>query len=125
MVIFSLLTLLIVSAEYLSGFRTASDLISSIAGSGLFALLIGLIRFIPRSGLTVRDVVLTAATAAYLGFAGMFWAVLFGSLAGSVAGIVLLIRKRDPRVQVPYATVLAAGSLLWLIAGQIVIPVIF
>ena len=68
------------------------------------------------------DVKYILTTGALTGFAGAFFALFFASFTGTLYGICFsLIKKRAfSRVKIPLGPFLAAGTLIWVFAGQLI-----
>ncbi len=68
------------------------------------------------------DVKYIGAVAALLGVSACFFTLLFGSITGSLYGIFLIVfRKRKLRSAFPLGPFLAAGTLLWIYFGDIIL----
>jgi len=61
------------------------------------------------------DVKLLAAIGAVIGFRGVLWTIFVSSLAGSVVGIIIRVRKGEELI--PYGPFLAFGAFLYLFIG--------
>ncbi|HCE43784.1 MAG TPA: prepilin peptidase [Lentisphaeria bacterium] len=68
------------------------------------------------------DVKYIGAVAALIGIPACFFTLLFGSLTGSMYGIFLMVfRKRKLRSAFPLGPFLAAGTLIWIYFGEIIL----
>jgi prepilin signal peptidase PulO-like enzyme (type II secretory pathway) len=64
------------------------------------------------------DVKMMAAVGAFLGLKRTMMTVLFGSLLGSVVGIILIkVSKKGQDYELPFGTFLGAGALLVVFFG--------
>ncbi len=74
-----------------------------------------------RDAMGWGDVKYIGAVAALLGIPACFFTLLFGSLTGSAYGISLMIfRKKKLRSAFPLGPFLAAGTLLWIYFGELI-----
>ncbi|MFA7231295.1 MAG: prepilin peptidase [Victivallaceae bacterium] len=65
------------------------------------------------------DVKYLAAVGACLGLSASFFTVLFGSLAGTVAGLMLVIvKKKGLKTAIPFGPFLAVGTFVWMVYGE-------
>ncbi len=96
--------------------------LGSLAVFGILLSLFALIgrRIAGRDVLGWGDVKYLMATGALLGWAGAFFTLLAGSLAGSAYGVALAIKRKRKlrRVAIPFGPFLAGASLLWMLIGS-------
>ena len=76
-----------------------------------------------REVLGLGDVKFVAALGMLLGLPGAVFILLFGSLAGIVAGgAVCLVRRRSAAgYAIPFGPFLAAGALVWVFSGNLIV----
>ena len=81
-----------------------------------------------RPGMMLGDAKLLAMIGAFLGWKGALFALLAGSVVGSVAGIVTALRQRRSEdhegvmlTQVPFGPFLSLGALLYVFYGATII----
>ena len=68
------------------------------------------------------DVKYMGAVAALIGIPACFFTLLFGSLTGSIYGLSLIVlRKRKLRSAFPLGPFLAAGTLIWIYFGEMIL----
>lgn len=91
---------------------------SSLAGAGLGLGLIAVIIWASRGGMGLGDAKLLGLIGAFLGPWGAVGALFWGSLAGGLAGVILLaggrMKRQDP---LPFGPFLALGAVVMLAAG--------
>jgi leader peptidase (prepilin peptidase)/N-methyltransferase len=76
---------------------------------------------IPREAMGFGDVKFIACIGAFLGWEGALFALLAGSIVGSLAGLAGLFLARDRAgVRLPFGPFLAVGSLVWLFGGSVI-----
>ncbi len=77
-----------------------------------------------REGLGFGDVKLVALIGAFLGLQGTLLALILGSVAGSVIGVVYiwLAKKQAASYELPYGTFLGAGALAVAFGGPFFLP---
>ena len=79
---------------------------------------------IPREAMGFGDVKFMLTLGAFLGWPGALFSIGAGSVIGAVAGLVLLAARRlDDSGRIPFGPYLAAGALLWVLAGPAVLRV--
>lgn len=92
----------------------ALSLLGALSAGGAFWLIA---RVYPE-GMGLGDVKLVAALGAYLGFPKVFLAVFLASAAGSLwGGLMLIVKKRGFKQQIPFGPYLALGTVLTLYWG--------
>ncbi len=93
-------------------------LIGLFAGGGFFYLM----ALLSRGGMGGGDVKMMAMVGAFTGWKGVFLTTLVGSLTGSIVGIALMVFKgRGRKSKIPFGPFLAAGSLVTLFFGRIIL----
>lgn len=85
-------------------------LVFSIAGRIIFK----------RDALGLGDVKYLGAVGACLGIGSCFFTVLIGSLLGSFAGLLMIFlgKRKRLRSAIPFGPYLAAGTVIWELAGR-------
>lgn len=74
---------------------------------------------IPREAMGRGDLKFLAAIGAFLGWRGVFFSILAGSVVGSIVGLTtLLIGKRVWSAKLPFGPYLALGALIWMFFGE-------
>jgi leader peptidase (prepilin peptidase)/N-methyltransferase len=106
---------------------------TSMVGGGVYALLSALIPgvflalfAIAGTKLTGKDVLgwgdvkFIAACGALLGFPGVLFVILGGSMTGTVYGVILTFRRRKKlsRCTIPFGPFLAGAAVVWTLAGN-------
>ena len=93
--------------------------LGALAGSGLLWIVAeGYFRIRGREGMGLGDVKMMAAVGAFLGLKRTVMTVLFGSLLGSIVGIILIkVSKKGQDYELPFGTFLGAGALLVVFFG--------
>lgn len=77
---------------------------------------------VPREAMGFGDVKFMLTLGAFLGWPGALFSIAAGSVIGAVAGVLLLVcRRLDEAGRIPFGPYLAAGALLWLAAGPVVL----
>lgn len=98
-------------------------LAGGITGGGLWLFArLGRLWF-RREALGLGDVKFMAATAVLLGLPGAFFTLLAGSLLGTIAGLVLALRRKRKlrRIAIPFGPFLALAAVLWLFLGELLL----
>lgn len=108
-------------SDYLPSYLTLPDsLIGVLVGGGslyLVAFLYGAAT--GREGLGGGDIKLMAMVGAFLGWRGALFAIFVGSLFGSVVGVaVMIVKKADGTLPIPFGPFLSGAALLYLAAGH-------
>ena len=98
----------------------ADSAIGVLAGGGslyLVAFLYGAAT--GREGLGGGDIKLMAMVGAFLGWKGALFSIFVGSLLGSVVGVaVMIVKKADGKLPIPFGPFLSGAALLYLAAGD-------
>jgi leader peptidase (prepilin peptidase)/N-methyltransferase len=77
---------------------------------------------VPREAMGFGDVKFMLTLGAFLGWPGALFSIAAGSVIGAVAGVLLLaFRRLDEAGRIPFGPYLAAGALLWVAAGPVVL----
>lgn len=72
-----------------------------------------------RDALGMGDVKYLGAVGACLGLGSCFFTVLIGSFLGALAGVsMIFMKKRRLKSAIPFGPYLAAGTLIWELAGR-------
>jgi leader peptidase (prepilin peptidase)/N-methyltransferase len=95
------------------------SLIGILVGGGVLYLLAeGYYRIRGHEGLGMGDVKLLAMIGAFLGWKLVLLTLVLASLAGSLAGVLVLVTRRgDMKYALPFGTFLAAGAVVAAIWG--------
>jgi leader peptidase (prepilin peptidase)/N-methyltransferase len=97
----------------LLGFK--ASIIGFLAGGSLFYV----IAFLSKGGMGGGDIKMMAMVGALMGWKSVLSTTFFGSLAGSVFGIFLMIsRGKGRKTKIPFGPFLALGTLITLFYGQ-------
>lgn len=74
---------------------------------------------LPREAMGFGDVKFLACIGAFLGWKGMIFSLLVGSLIGAMIGVTLLLATRGKKGRlIPFGPYLALGALLWMFFGS-------
>lgn len=100
------------------GFR--ASFIGAAAGFGFFYLVAFLsIKILKKEGMGGGDIKLMAMIGAFLGWKAVILTTFLGSLSGSAAGIMAMLRKGQGRgMLIPFGPFLAFGALVTIFFGQ-------
>ena len=107
------------------------SLLQSVAGATLGGGSFWLVSYLyfkatGREGLGFGDVKLLAFIGAFLGVSGVLGTIFISSLLGSVIGITLmLVRRQNMKMAIPYGPFLAIGALCMLFWGDFIFNGIF
>jgi leader peptidase (prepilin peptidase)/N-methyltransferase len=98
---------------------TVDALLGALVGSGLLWIVgEGYFRLRGKEGMGLGDVKMMAMVGAFLGVKRTLLTILFGSLLGSVIGIVIMLATRKGRdYELPFGAFLAAGALVVVFFG--------
>ena len=96
------------------------SLLGALIGGGmLYAVAVGYHAFTGREGMGGGDIKLLAMIGAFLGWRGVLLSLIIGSFTGAVVGISLILARRtDSRVPIPFGPFLALGALCALAFGD-------
>lgn len=90
-----------------------------LGGGSLLLVASAYHRLTGKEGMGGGDIKLLAMMGAFLGWKAVPFIIFTSSLAGSVIGIsLMLIRKQDSRLAIPYGPYLAFGALLYIFYGR-------
>lgn len=100
-----------------------SSLIGAALGAGvLLALWYGWLLLRKEEGMGLGDVKMIALIGAFLGWQGMLLCLFLSSLLGAVVGLGLMaIQGRDLKTKLPFGAFLAAGTLVTLFFGPVLL----
>jgi leader peptidase (prepilin peptidase)/N-methyltransferase len=77
---------------------------------------------VPREAMGFGDVKFMLTLGAFLGWPGAIFSIAAGSVIGALAGVFLLATKRlEEAGRIPFGPYLAAGALLWIAAGPLLV----
>ena len=98
-------------------------LLGALVGSGLLWIVgEGYFRLRGKEGMGLGDVKMMGMVGAFLGVKRTLLTVLFGSLLGSVIGIVIVLATRKDRdYELPFGAFLGAGAMLVVFFGNSVL----
>ena len=95
-----------------------SALVGLLGGSGLLLLM----ALIYPGGMGGGDIKMIAMLGAFLGWKKVFLTIFLGSLIGSIIGIgLIVIKKQSRKTKIPFGPYLAAGAVLSIFFGNIII----
>lgn len=96
------------------------SLLGALLGGGmLYAVAVGYHAFTGREGMGGGDIKLLAMIGAFLGWRGVLVTLIVGSFTGAVVGIsLILVRRTDSRVPIPFGPFLALGAVCALAFGD-------
>jgi len=97
-----------------------NSLIGIVAGGGsLLVVAYGYQLLTKKEGMGGGDIKLLAMMGAFLGWRSIPFIIFTSSLLGSVVGIsVIMARKRDAQVPIPFGPFLALGAVLFIFFGR-------
>ncbi|WP_224981718.1 prepilin peptidase [Geomonas agri] len=100
-----------------------NSLIGIVAGGGSLLLIAWVYQVVAKKdGMGGGDVKLLAMMGAFLGWKSILFIVFISSLLGSVIGVTLmLIRKKDSTLAIPFGPFLAAAAVLYVFYGRQII----
>jgi leader peptidase (prepilin peptidase)/N-methyltransferase len=104
-------------------FSVWQSLLGLLAGGGvLFLVAIGYQVFRKREGMGGGDIKLLAMIGAFLGLPGVLYTLFASSLAGSLAGLLLMFRdKSGGGTRIPFGPFLALGAMSYVFWGPALI----
>jgi leader peptidase (prepilin peptidase)/N-methyltransferase len=103
------------------------SLIGILFGGGVLAL-IALIYYLltKTDGMGIGDVKLLAMIGAFLGVGGVIFTLVVGSIAGSIAGLIIMIfYEGDSKTPIPFGFFLSLGAMGYLFFGGLLFDVYF
>jgi leader peptidase (prepilin peptidase) / N-methyltransferase len=90
-----------------------------IGGGVLFVIAYGYQLVAKREGMGGGDIKLLAMIGAFIGFKGVIFSLVSGSLFGTVIGIpLMLIKKENTKYAIPFGPFLSLGALIFLFSGD-------
>lgn len=93
-----------------------------LGGGSLYAVAVGYELLTKKEGMGGGDIKLLAMIGAFLGWKAVLPVIFFSSLMGTMVGVpVMLVKKADRRLAIPFGPFLAAGALFYLFWGAAVI----
>jgi len=101
--------------------RSPADIGLGILAGGGILYAVALVYYLIRrtDGMGGGDIKLLAMIGAATGVTGVLFTLFAGSILGTGAGIVQMIRRRDSdrQMQIPFGPYLAAGALIYVFYG--------
>jgi leader peptidase (prepilin peptidase)/N-methyltransferase len=99
------------------------SLLGILAGGGsLYLVAVGYELLTKKEGMGGGDIKLLAMIGAFLGWKAILPIVFFSSLMGTLVGVpVMLIKKADSKLAIPFGPFLAAAALFYLFLGPALI----
>jgi leader peptidase (prepilin peptidase)/N-methyltransferase len=99
------------------------SLLGILAGGGsLYLVAVGYELLTKKEGMGGGDIKLLAMIGAFLGWQSILPIVFFSSLVGTLVGVpVMLIKKADSKLAIPFGPFLAAAALFYLFWGPTLI----
>ncbi len=96
------------------------SLVGVLVGGGiLYAVAAGYHAFTGREGMGGGDIKLLAMIGAFLGWRGVLVTLIVGSFTGAVVGTILIVARRtDSRIPIPFGPFLALGAVCALAFGD-------
>ena len=95
--------------------------IDNILGGILGLVIIGLIVFITR-GMGEGDIEIAAISGLFLGLKGEVFMLFFAVILGGIAGaIILIVKKKSGKTEMPFGPFLATAAILAIFYGNFVI----
>lgn len=96
------------------------SLIGALVGAGTLFLLAWLyLKIRKKEGMGGGDIKLAAMIGAFFGWHAIFFVFLLASLVGLLLGVVLiLVKRQDTQMQLPFGTCLAMTAILYLFYGR-------
>ncbi|MCK5237652.1 MAG: prepilin peptidase [Deltaproteobacteria bacterium] len=93
-----------------------------LGGGILYAVAELYLRVTGNEGMGYGDVKLLAMIGAFIGFKGVFFTLLSGSIIGSIiGGTFMLIKGKDSKYAIPFGPFLSLGALSYIFVGDFVI----
>lgn len=93
-----------------------------LGGGSLFLVALGYELLAKKEGMGGGDIKLLAMLGAFLGWKAVLPVIFFSSLLGTAIGVpVMLVKRADGKLAIPFGPFLAAGALLYLFWGQQII----
>ncbi|MDY0211473.1 MAG: prepilin peptidase [Desulfuromonadaceae bacterium] len=93
-----------------------------LGGGSLFAVAYLYALFTGKEGMGGGDIKLLAMVGAFLGYKAILPVIFFSSLMGTAVGVpLMLIKRADGRLAIPFGPFIASASLVYLFAGAQII----
>lgn len=93
-----------------------------LGGGSLLLVAYGYQLVTKKEGLGGGDIKLLAMLGAFLGWQSIPFIIFFSSLVGSVVGVtIMLVRKKDSQLPIPFGPFLVFGALLFIFCGRQII----
>ena len=101
----------------------SASLLGILAGGGSLYLVAVIYELLTKKeGMGGGDVKLLAMIGAWLGWNAVFPVIFFSSLLGTLVGVpLMLIKRADGKLAIPFGPFLALGALLYLLWGPLLI----
>jgi len=105
---------------YLNGHGWLDSIIGILLGGGtLYLVAFGYHRLTGKEGMGGGDIKLLAMMGAFLGWKAVPFIIFTSSLTGSLVGVsIMLLKKKDSKLAIPFGPYLAFGALLYIFYGQ-------
>ena len=102
------------------GLRIGDALLGGLVGAGFLLLVYGAYYLVrKKEGMGLGDVTMMAMVGVFLGWLPALLTIILASLAGVLAGIVIIVvRKRSLQFLLPYGTFLAPAAFVSLVWGE-------
>lgn len=112
-----------VASFFIPEFGWVNSLIGIVAGGGsLLLIAYGYELLTKKEGMGGGDVKLLAMMGAFLGWKAIIFIIFTSSLIGSVVGVTLmLVKKKDGSLAIPFGPFLAGGAILYVFYGRRII----
>jgi leader peptidase (prepilin peptidase)/N-methyltransferase len=101
----------------------ADSLLGILVGGGSLYLVAVVYELLTKKeGMGGGDIKLLAMFGAFLGWKAVFPVIFFSSLLGSLVGVpLMLIKRADGKLAIPFGPFLAAGAMIYLLWGPLLI----
>jgi leader peptidase (prepilin peptidase)/N-methyltransferase len=102
------------------GLRIGDALLGGVVGAGFLLLVYGAYYLLrKKEGMGMGDVTMMVMIGVFLGWPRALLTLIFASVAGVLAGIVIIVaRKRDLQFLLPYGTFLAPSAFVAMVWGE-------
>jgi len=103
--------------------RWYESLLGIVVGSAFLGFVSLIYFFVTKTeGMGMGDIKLIAMIGAFLGIEGVIVTILVGSVAGSIMGIILMIRKKgNAKMKLPYGPFLSIGAVSYIVLRRLVL----
>lgn len=93
-----------------------------LGGGSLYLVAVGYELLTKKEGMGFGDVKMLAMIGAFLGWKAIFPVIFLSSLAGTLVGVpLMLIRKADGKLAIPFGPFLALGALVMVLWGPLLL----